>query len=130
MLFFYCLTKNNIFVLISLILLEKETGKNELRDDDSSLPFASISGTLAVLLHSFGTFFRYQIKLCASSFSVTFYNFQIWYLTLTGLLSCKFSDISPFLYIFSLAVASNSNVFQLMKKLYLYNHSLCSRQRH
>lgn len=90
----------------------------------------SIFGTLAALLHSSGTFFRYQIKLCASSFSVTtFYNSQIWHPDLMRLLSHKFTGISHFLYIFPFAIASTSNLFTLKTKLYPYKHSLCSLTR-
>lgn len=75
-------------------------------------------------------FFSYQIKLCASSCSATtFYNSQIWYSNPTHLLRCKFSGISPFLYIFPLAVASNSNSFKLMRKVCIQSHSLFSRIR-
>lgn len=43
---------------------------------------------------------------------------------LPHLLSCKFSGISPVLYIFPLAVASNSNSLKLMTKVCLHSHSL------
>lgn len=59
----------------------------------------------------------------------TFCSSQIWYPDLTRCLSCTFSGISPFMYIFRLAVASNSNLFKLMIKLYLQSHSLSSLKR-
>lgn len=91
-----------------------------------------LSGTLAIYYFIvLGlTFFIYQIKLRASTCSVTiFYNSHMWYPDLTWLLNCRFSGVSPFLYIFLLAVTSNSNLLKLLNKLYLHNHSLCSLTR-
>lgn len=73
------------------------------------------------------TFFSYQIKLYASSCSVTtFYNYQTPYPDFTCLLSYIFSGISPFLYIFPFGVASDPNLFKLIQKLYLHSNSIFS----